>query len=476
MQSELHGLFIDDNLADRSLATLALGRGNPPLRVDAVRGYSEFQRYLDDGGFDFVVTDLHLGWSNGLLVLSEVRRRYPTIPVLFFCGALSPEEEGRVIDAGPDEILLKNSMNYLRLGTLIRSAVKRGAQVQGAVSQSLQSLCERAKVGIFRADHRGRLLEVNGAMVQLLGCRSREDALEKRLELHFRSKTSEELLQRSGEEGSCHRGVIEVESPAGKRLLAVTETVSASNGDEIQIEGLVSEPSAEAGQQGAEATNGGMDFAQVAAHELQEPARTVERYAKLLEKDGVGLDEEGREHLGFISEGAQQMQRMIEDLLVYSRLEQPGEPAAQCDPAQALQGAVDRLRASIEEHRADISWSHLPMVWAEPQQLRIVFQNLIANAIKFRSPGTTPRIYISAERVGKEEVFSVRDNGIGIEQDQLEAVFERFKRLDKKYPGSGLGLSICKRIVEGHGGRIWVRSRRERGSTFFFALPVRPGR
>ena len=213
-------------------------------------------------------------------------------------------------------------------------------------------------------------------------------------------------------------------------------------------------------------------FAYVASHDLQEPLRMVSSYVKLLERRYKGrLDADADDFIGFAVDGAARMQRMIQDLLSYSRVETLGRPPSRTDAHEVLLQVVANLRVAIEECSARITHDPLPVVEADPTQLSQLFQNLIANAIKFRRE-IRPVIHISALRDDRFWVFSVRDNGIGFDTAFADRIFTIFQRLhtQKDYPGNGMGLAICKKIVERHGGSIWVESEPGLGSTFYFTL------
>jgi signal transduction histidine kinase len=214
-------------------------------------------------------------------------------------------------------------------------------------------------------------------------------------------------------------------------------------------------------------------FAYVASHDLQEPLRMVASFTQLLAKRYRGqLDQDADEFIGYAVDGANRMQRLINDLLAYSRVGTRGKSFKAVDSNVIFGEARHNLVKAIEESGAVITQDPLPVVMADEVQLLQVFQNLIANALKFHGP-KPPQIQVTAARRDHEWVFAVKDNGIGIAPEHQKRIFAIFQRLHHRaeYPGTGIGLAICKKIVERHGGRIWVESQARKGSTFYFSLP-----
>jgi len=217
------------------------------------------------------------------------------------------------------------------------------------------------------------------------------------------------------------------------------------------------------------------EFAYVASHDLQEPLRMVTAYTQLLGERYKGkLDENADKFIGYASEGALRMQVLIHDLLTFSRVGRPGVASALVDCNALMEEVRQSLSAAIQESGTLITHGKLPAVWVDRTQMTQVLQNLIGNAIKFRGK-EPPVISVEAEELDNQWLFRVSDNGIGITPEYAEKIFVVFQRLHARteYPGNGIGLAICKKIIERYGGRIWVESQGEAGSTFKFTLPIR---
>ncbi len=216
-------------------------------------------------------------------------------------------------------------------------------------------------------------------------------------------------------------------------------------------------------------------FAYVASHDLQEPLRMVSSYTQLLARRYKGkFDPDADEIIAYAVDGASRMQALINDLLSYSRVGTKGKDPKPTDVQSVFDQALANLQAAIQESGAVVTHNPLPTVMADGSQFVQLLQNLIGNAIKFRGQAP-PRVHVSATRKGNEWTFSVHDNGIGIDPKYFDRLFVVFRRLHNRaeYPGTGIGLAVCKRIVERHGGRIWVESEPSKGSTFYFTIPER---
>ncbi len=214
-------------------------------------------------------------------------------------------------------------------------------------------------------------------------------------------------------------------------------------------------------------------FAYVASHDLQEPLRMISSYVQLLSRRYRGrLDSDADDFIAFAVEGTQRMQQLINDLLAYSRVGTRGKPPAPTDLEDVISKAMANLKMAIVESGAVVTHDRLPTVLADETQMVQLMQNLLGNAIKFKGLDA-PRIHVSARAKGEEWILSVHDNGIGIDPQFHERIFVLFQRLHgrNEYPGTGIGLTVSKKIVERHGGRIWLESCAGAGTTFYFSLP-----
>ncbi len=216
-------------------------------------------------------------------------------------------------------------------------------------------------------------------------------------------------------------------------------------------------------------------FASVAAHDLQEPLRSVSGFVDLLGEEVADLlNEDCVHYMVRIKAAIVRMRNLINDLLTYSRIESSPHEFKRVDCNKAVERCLDSLNAIISETQAQVQCDQLPTVTADPSQFSRLLQNLIGNAIKFSAKDRQPLIQISARKEALWWIFSVQDNGIGVEMQFAERIFVIFQRLHSSdaYSGTGMGLAICKRIVEGHGGRIWMKSEEGVGSKFQFSLPA----
>jgi len=272
-------------------------------------------------------------------------------------------------------------------------------------------------------------------------------------------------LRKDGSEFPVEIGLNPIETDEGMAVMATVIDITARKRAETTLAQHRDE---------LERSNKDLEqFAYVASHDLQEPLRAVAGCVQLLKKRYHGqLDERANEYIGHAVDGAKRMQSLIDDLLTYSRIGRAESSHRAVSCADALTVALKNLSVSVQESGAQVTWDVLPVVAGEAVQITMLLQNLLANALKFRKPSENPRIHIGVVRDGTRATFSVSDNVIGISQEHFERIFGVFQRLHTRseYPGTGIGLALCKRIVEHRGGRIWVESKPGEGTTFRFVL------
>jgi PAS domain S-box-containing protein len=371
----------------------------------------------------------------------------------------------------------------------IETESKQAYEAMKASETRYRRLFETAQDGILILDaETGRITDVNPFLIQMLGY-SHEELLGKRLwEIGLfkdlvSSRNAYSELQKKGyiryedlplETKDGHSIDVEFVSNVylvnGNRVIQcnirdITKRKQAEEQSKILMEEL------------ARSNADLQQFAYVASHDLQEPLRTIVSFVQLLEKRYKDkLDEKANKFIDYIVSGVKIMELLIKDLLAYSQVETKRQNFGPVNCSVVLEEAIYNLRAAIKESKLKLTYDLLPTVIADASQLSRLFQNLIGNAIKFRD-NKPLRIHISAEQKGDESVFSIKDNGIGIEPKFFERIFLVFQQLHTRneYQGTGMGLAICKKIVERHGGRIWVESETGEGSTFYFTIPHREG-
>ena len=352
-----------------------------------------------------------------------------------------------------------------------------------------RQLLEAAPDAIIIVDRQGNIVLVN-RMTELLFGYARDELIGQAVELliparfrdgHHRHRDNYissahtrpmgsglELFacRKDGSEFPVEISLSPLQSPSGTLVTSVVRDIT----ERKQAQQMLERHAAELERSNSELEQ----FAYVASHDLQEPLRMITSYSQLLERRYKDkLDGDALEFIDYVVDGAKRMQELINDLLAYSRVGTRGREFEPVDMEAVYKRVLGNLQLAIEEQQAEVSHDPLPMVQADGLQLVQLLQNLIANAIKFHGDAA-PKVHVSAERQNQEVLFCVRDEGIGFEPQYAERIFQVFQRLHGKsqYPGTGIGLAICKKIVERHGGRIWVESQPGQGAKFYFTLPL----
>jgi len=357
---------------------------------------------------------------------------------------------------------------------------KRHDQIEAAERQS-RLILEQAAEAIIVCDEQGRVIRTSQAAVQL----SDGNPLLRPFDEVFplRTGASDPFQLASLLQGGTFRNVDVVLARQGYTLDLILNAGPLRSGQEtlgcvITLTDITDRKQAEerlnATLINLERSNKDLEqFAYAASHDLQEPLRMIASFLQLLEqKEGARLEGESREFIDYAIKGALRLRTLINDLLDFSRIQSRSEPLVSTDLHIALGEALANLNSLIMEKGAIVTSADLPTLLADKGQMIQLFQNIIGNALKFHGV-EPPLIFLTVERRSGEWVISVRDNGIGIEPQYFEKIFQLFQRLhtNDDYSGTGIGLALCKRIVERHGGRIWVESEAGRGTTFCFTLP-----
>ncbi len=354
------------------------------------------------------------------------------------------------------------------------------------------SLVESLPLHVFRKDLQGRFTFANESFCHTLHRPLRE--IVGRTDTDFYppelAKKYQEDDQKVLHEGETLEDIEEHETAGGRSLFVhvIKTPIVDANGQRVGLQGIFwdvtdriqSEKALKATAAELSRSNTELQqFAYVASHDLQEPLRMVASYTQLLQRRYQDkLDADANEFIRYAVDGARRMQTLINDLLAYSRVGTRGKPFKKTDCEAVLQAALSNLQIAIRESGAEVTHDPLPTVMGDVTQLIQLFQNLVGNAIKFHGQDP-PRVHIGVERIVEPTgedcwKFSVRDNGIGIEPQFFDRIFAIFQRLHSRdeYPGTGIGLAVCKKIIERHGGRIWVESTQGQGTTFFFTIPA----
>jgi PAS domain S-box-containing protein len=315
----------------------------------------------------------------------------------------------------------------------------------------------------------GEILGVIGVSTDVTEQERAEAALQTaygELELRVQERTAQ-LAEANKELASLNEEL----AAANEELAAANEELQYEIVERRRVEEKLQQSMREFARSNAELEQ----FAYVASHDLQEPLRNIGSFSQLLARRYQGkIDPDADEFIGYIVDGVSRMHLMINDLLAYSRVNTFGKALEWVEGDMVVEAALANLKMVIDENKATVTHDPLPAIVADPSQMVQLFQNLIGNGIKFHRD-EQPRVHVSARRAGSEWIFSIEDNGIGIQPEFKDRIFVIFQRLHSKqaYAGTGIGLAICKKIVERHGGRIWVESIPGQGSTFYFTLAIR---
>ena len=463
---ELYGVWAKPVLEGRSVvmnraAAFPPGEGAPP-------GYPQIVSYLG-------APIRHRGRVVGLIAVANKEGGYDA----------ADREDLETLSTALGEALYRKRAEVELEGhrRRLEELVEERTSALKEVQERLSAFMEAAPFSFSLWDPELRLVDINASGLRMsFPGRKKEDLLGRKLQEidrdeHVNGRVDGYLeVMRTGEP---FRSVGLASTPeAGERYLAVS-AFKVGEGLGLIVEDVTERARAEMAleeysEELARSNRELEQFAYVASHDMQEPLRMVVSYLQLLEKRYRGaLDEDADEFIGYAVDGSIRMQNMINGLLAYSRAGTGNEPFKPVSCDLLLGKVVDDLKLAVEESEGEVAWDPLPEVWADEAQLLQVFRNLVSNSVKFRGD-EPPRIHVSAERRGADWVFAVRDNGMGIDPAFHERIFQIFERLHTtaRYPGTGIGLALARKIVERHGGRIWLESEPGEGATFYFTLPA----
>ncbi len=505
-------LLVDDTLENLiSLEAALEGLGQELILA---RSGTEALRHLLNDDFAAILLDVKMPEMDGFQTaeLIRSRKRSRNTPILFLTGYKSDEHLFRGYDLGAVDFLFKPIVPEIlrsKVGVFVElsrttALLRRQADVLSKAELKFRSLLEAAPDAMIISSEDGRISLVNSQVEVMFGFR-REELVGQNIRslvpdwkahsmapIDSRSivlpdgpSSPKEFwaLRKSGQRYPVEISLSPLQTEEGLLLIsAIRDITERKKADEAirelnsTLEQRVADrtrellESNEALRQSNDDLN---QFAYAASHDLQEPLRMVALYSQLLHRKYASkLDAEADQYISFVVGGAKRMEMLLKDLLTYSQTGSSSEgPAQPIDCESVLRKVLLNLQASIEQNSAIVHWDRLPMVQAHEVRMVQLLQNIIGNAIKYRS-AEPPKIQIVAERRDSDWLFVVHDNGIGIEPAYAQQIFGIFKRLHgQDYPGTGIGLAICQRIVERYGGRIWVESKLGEGSRFCFTLP-----
>ncbi|MBK9145260.1 MAG: PAS domain S-box protein [Candidatus Melainabacteria bacterium] len=469
------------------------------LMVEPASNLEQASEILNGVRVDVILLDLMLADSSGLDTFYAIRSLAPDVPIVTLTGISEQDLALQAVESGSDGYLLRGVASNEAVFRRLQFAMEHHA-IERALRRSekrLRIILENSYDAFISVDAQWRITDWNKQAEKTFGWK-KEDVLGKALATivpkHFRrqyarriegnfEEEGKNLLRATYELAAVHRdgtefpieiGIFKIREDDDYLYCAFVKDISESKRLNEDLERLVEDRTEKLTTSNEELRQ----FAKVASHDLQEPLRAVQGFANLLAENTRGkLDRDSEEFIEYILDGTRRMQELIQAVLTHSHISSEGSEGHSTNCNAVVVDVLANLRLAISESGASFEIGDLPEVAVERSQLVQLFQNLISNALKYRSD-KKPQIFIDADRSGDMWLFSVRDNGIGMDPRYSDRIFDMFARLHGKtqYSGTGMGLAICKRIVTSHGGTISVESELGEGSIFLFSLPaVREG-
>ncbi len=482
-------LILEDNRLDAELIEAKLTREQIAAEFVRVENEEQFRSALASRSFDVILSDYALPRFSGSHALAIAAELCPRTPFIFVSGALGEEVAIETLKCGATDYVLKHRLD--RLAPAIRralaeaEAIRLREEAEAALRKSetrYRLLAEAMPIFVWTEDAAGETTYVNQQFCLYTGLNQDEvlrgawrnavhpEDLPQLERLKFvarqRSEPFEFECRLLRANDGCYRWHLARVVPL--LMDGAVHHVSEWLGTALDIEAQ------KRAEQTLRRSNEELQqFAFAASHDLQEPLRNISTFTQLLARRYQGqLDDQAQEYIRYAVEGAKRMSKLIDDLLRYARIDTRDFLLERVNLNSILQNVLESMRTHISEVGAEIHSDALPEVNANPMQMSQLLQNLISNSLKYRHPDRKPVIQLSVRYAPGEWIFALRDNGQGFDPAYAEQIFGIFQRLHgRDVPGTGIGLSLCKRIVERHGGRIWAQSRVGEGATFYFSLP-----
>ena len=484
-------LIIDDE--KNICRTLKLILNKKGFEVETVGTGGEALKKVRAKFFNMVLLDINLPDINGLELLKSLKIMYPDMEVMMMTGYGSLETAMSALNLGASSYITK-PLNLDKVMSKINDKLDRQSltwakrSVEKALRESeekFRNLFESNLDGIGYIDMKGNFLDCNRAFLNMIGytldeikaltfqqltpqiwIKEDELAIKQIMDKGYCDEYEKEFIKKDGTLFYVNLKGWKIKSERGDfvGMWAIIRDITAYKKAEAKLNKTLKD---------LKSSNTELEqFAYVASHDLQEPLRMVASFTQLLQNRYQDkLDDDANDFINYAVDGAVRMQNLINDLLIFSRVGTRGKPIKSTNMNTVLEAVINIFRHSIEETNTKITYDPLPVIMADETQMIQLLQNLISNAIKFRSEAP-PRIHVSGEVQADKWIFSISDNGIGMNSEYFDRIFVIFQRLHKKdeYGGTGIGLAVCKKIIQRHRGKIWVESKSGKGSTFYFSI------
>ncbi|RAM51419.1 MAG: hybrid sensor histidine kinase/response regulator [Hapalosiphonaceae cyanobacterium JJU2] len=485
-------LLVDDNPDDRLLVIRELSREFSQVRVIEIIDTSALNQALAADKFDLVITDYQLNWTTGLEVLRAVKSRDRNCPVIMFTNTGSQEIAVEAMKAGLDDYVIKSTKHFTRLTQAIRSVWQQSQTSRKAAQLELrlQSLLNQLRIGVFRATPKAKILDVNTAFLNILGLPSLEEVQSFICEQQLYSFMTNE--RQFGKEWERE---IHLQRPDGKNIWVLfNETLNQLDGETF-IDGLVEDITQRKQSEAEilqfnqtlerrvqertaelEAINSELEaFAYSVSHDLRSPIRQIDGFVHLLKEhlETTTSDETSLHYLQAILELTHRAGELVDDLLSYSRTGRAEMHYSIVDMNRLVWEAKQQTEMLFPDRQIIWYLQQLPHVWGDRSLLRLVWQNLIENAVKFTQPCHQPVITIGSIEDEQETIFFIQDNGVGFDMRYVNRLFGIFQRLhnETQFEGTGIGLANIQRIIHRHHGKVWAEGVINQGAKIYFTLP-----